>query len=140
MADFPCSSLWNAKVGIKWEIGLLLPLLPRNQSDWVPGAARLLSELSRHPPPPLLLLPRSLSYRNWLVAAHSLRSRRFEWPKRNPAVTIPQHWRPQKNSGQANTFSKFPSLAQKDTVAVCMSCSSYFPAPGNGTPYTVGTQ
>lgn len=60
MADFPCSSLWNAKVGIKWEIGLLLPLLPRNQSDWVPGAARLLSELSRHPPPTVAAPPKSL--------------------------------------------------------------------------------
>lgn len=39
----------ECQVGIKWEIGLLLPLLPRSQPEWVPGAARLLSELSSSP-------------------------------------------------------------------------------------------
>lgn len=29
----------ECQVGIKWEIGLLLPVLPRNPPDWVPGAA-----------------------------------------------------------------------------------------------------
>ena len=63
--------------------------------------------------------PRSLSCKNGLVAGPALKSQRFKGPKRNPAVTISQHWRPQNCGLHIHSLSSRP-CCQKITWAVCV--------------------